>query len=140
MCYQQGMVVLPMNMWNKTFLEGLRGEIHLFGGEASVLRFNFTDRQDEEKLVKQFNDNVRSVCQEICSELRDFLQEVEQPASIGYRRKRQDIGFFERARNHYEAFKRHGYFQAPLDQSLGYVVESLLLKIENYMHSYHLAK
>lgn len=139
-CYQQGLAVLPMNMWNNTYLQNLRAEIHLFGGEASVLRFNFIDRQDEEKLVGQFNDNVRLACQEISSALRDFLKEVEHPQPAGYIRKRQDAGFFEKARNHYEAFKRHGFFQAPLDQSLGRAVENLLLKIENHMHGYHLAK
>lgn len=137
--YQQEMAVLPMNMWNSTFLEGLKGEIQTFGGEASVLRVSFVSKQDEEKLVGLFNDNVRSVCQEISRELRDFLHTVEQPSQTG-KRKCQSIGFFERSRNHYEAFKRHGYFQAPLDQNLGHVVESLLLKIEQYMHRYHLAK
>ncbi|MFT8888311.1 MAG: Chromate resistance protein ChrB [Ethanoligenens sp.] len=139
-CYQQGMAVLPMNMWNNTYLESLRGEIRLFGGEATVLRVNFTDKQDEEKLVEHFNDNVRSVCQEISCSLRDFLTEVEQSSQMGYLKKRQDIGFFERARNHYEAFKRHGFFQAPLDQSLGNAVESLLFKIENHIRGYHFVK
>lgn len=139
-CYQQGMAVLPMNMWNHTFLENLKGEIQMFGGEASVLCVNFVDKQDEEKLVDQFNTNVRSVCQEISCGLREFLDDMEQPSRIGYMRKRQDTGFFVRARNHYEAFKRHGYFQAPLDQSLGHAVENLLQKIDNCIRSYHLAK
>lgn len=139
-CYQQGIAVLPMNMWNKTYLEGLRKEIHLFGGEATILGVTFSDKCDEEKLVTQFNDNVRSACLEMSHGLSELLREIEQPASLGHLRKKQEAGFFEKVRSHYESYKRHGFFQAPLDQSVGRAVENLLVKIENCIHGYDLVK
>ncbi len=139
-CYQQGVAVLPMNLWNRTFLEELRSEIHGFDGEASILRFSFTDERDEQKLVAQFNEQVRSACQKMSEGLSDLLREMENPSALGYLRTRKRTGFFEKARSHYESFKRHGFFQAPLDQSVGHAVESLLAKIENYIRSFDLVK
>lgn len=138
--YQQGVAILPMNPWNHTYLEGLRKEVRMFGGEASVLSLCITDKEDEDTLIGQFNENMRSACQEITRCLLDCLDGLDAQPPLGLRARSQNMGFFEKARRNYETFKRHGFFQAPLDVSVGRVVESLLGKVEKRTRGIGLAK
>lgn len=137
--YQQGVAVLPMNPWNHTYLEGLREEIRKCGGEAAVLSVRISDKEDEDALIAQFNENMRSVCQGITRCLLDCLDGLDAP-SPGLRARRQSMGFFEKARRSYESCRRHGLFQAPLDPSAGRTLETLMGKVEKRAHGTEPAK
>ncbi|HCC00898.1 MAG TPA: hypothetical protein DEP42_06775 [Ruminococcaceae bacterium] len=139
-CYQQSIVILPMNMWNRTFLEGLCKEIRIRGGEAAILQVNLLEQQEERRLIDQFNQNMQEACQEISRSLLEVLDNAKQFPRLAQLKHRQEVSLAVKARKSYEKYKRHGFFQAPLDQEIGRMVESLLTKIENYLHSYDLVK
>ena len=131
--YQQGMVILPHTERLLAYVTALRSDIIRFGGEASVVTMHFLDEEDENAVVAQFVENVRSDYNELERLFLRVTDDIERFRSAGKLTQamlEEKLGVLRKARRVYEKLRQRDHFKALSGQKIEELMKISLAKID----------